>query len=65
MNGRCTMICVQWPLQKYLYGSKKVWIMHEKDGFWNTWIEDQIQVIPMLPPGHHITCGIRKEGDQV
>jgi hypothetical protein len=22
-------------------------------------------VLPTLPPGHHITCGIRKQGDQV
>jgi hypothetical protein len=20
-------------------------------------------VLPMLPPGHHVTCGIRKQGD--
>jgi hypothetical protein len=32
MNGRCTMICVQCQLQKYLYGSKKAWIMHGKEG---------------------------------
>jgi hypothetical protein len=32
MNGCCTMICVQCHLQKYLHGSKKVWIMHGKDG---------------------------------
>jgi hypothetical protein len=30
-----------------------------------TWIGDQIQVLPTLPPGHHITCGIRKQGGQV
>jgi hypothetical protein len=25
--------------------------MHEKDGLLNTWIGDQIQVLPTLPPG--------------
>jgi hypothetical protein len=65
MNRRCTMICVQCYLQKYLHRSKKAWIMHEKNGLWNTWIGDQMQVLPKLPPGHHITCGIRKQGGQV
>jgi hypothetical protein len=51
MNGRCTMICVQCHLEKYLHGSKKVWIMHGKEGLWNTWIGDQIQVLPTFPPG--------------
>jgi hypothetical protein len=59
------MIYVQCHLQKYLHGSKKVWIMHGKDGLSNTRIGDQIQVLPMLPPGPHVTCGIRKQGDQV
>jgi hypothetical protein len=22
-------------------------------------------MLPTLPPGHHVTCGIRKQGDQV
>jgi hypothetical protein len=65
MNGCCTMICVQCHLQKYLHRSKKVWIMHGKDGLWNTWIGDQIQVHPTLPLGDDVTCGIRKQGDQV
>jgi hypothetical protein len=26
---------------------------------------DQIQVLHMLPPGDHVTCGIRKQGGQV
>jgi hypothetical protein len=54
MNGRYTMICVQCHLQKYLHGSKKAWIMHGKDGLWDTWIGDQIQVFPTLPPGANI-----------
>jgi hypothetical protein len=32
MNGRCTMICVQCHLQKYLHGSRNAQIMHGKDG---------------------------------
>jgi hypothetical protein len=35
------------------------------DDITNTWIGDQIQVLPPLSQGHHITCGIRKQGDQV
>jgi hypothetical protein len=27
--------------------------------------KDQMQVLPILPPGHHITCGIRKQRGQV
>jgi hypothetical protein len=51
MNGRCTMICFQCHLQKYLHRSKKALIMHENDELSNTWIGDQIHVLPMLPPG--------------
>jgi hypothetical protein len=32
INGHYTIICVQCHLQKYLHGSRNVWIMHGKDG---------------------------------
>jgi hypothetical protein len=46
------------------------WIKEGVDHAWKGWIMkhlnwDQIQVLPTLPPGHHITCGIRKQGGQV
>jgi hypothetical protein len=66
--------CDQWTLHQDMcsmsFTEVHTWIKEGVDHAWkgwirNTWIGDQIRVLPTLPPCHHITCGIRKQGDQV